>query len=110
MKIKITLVNEKRCHHYLNHIFFQGRTNTQFKNESKFEEWKGEIECLKKSGVYSEYIVNQSLWNYVKGQARRVLFTLGSATTTEQIMNKFERTLIWECCKWPNCSLIVLYS
>ena len=62
------------------------------KNESNFKEWKVEIECLKKSGVYPEYIVNQALQNSVKGQARCVLFTLGSAATTVQIMDKLERT------------------
>ena len=74
---------------YIN--FFSGAEPTP-KNESNFEEWKVEIECLKKSGVYPEYIVNQALRNSVKGQARRVLFTLGSAATTEQIMDKLERT------------------
>ena len=71
--------------------FFSGPEPT-LKNESNFEEWKVEIVCLKKSGVYPEYIVNQALWNSVKGQARRVLFILGSASTTKQIMNKLERT------------------
>ena len=74
---------------YIN--FFSGAEATP-KNESNFEEWKVEIECLKKSGVYPEYIVNQALQNFVKGHARRVLFTLGSAATTEKIMDKLERT------------------
>ena len=74
---------------YIN--FFSGAEPTP-KNESNFEEWKVEIECLKKSDVHPEYIVNQALWNSVKGQARRVLFTIGSAATTEQIMDKLERT------------------
>lgn len=74
---------------YIN--FFSG-TEPVPKNESKFEEWKVEIECLRKSSVYPEYIVNQALRNSLKGQARRVLFTLGPEATTEQILQKLEKT------------------
>ena len=65
---------------YIN--FFSG-TEPVPKNENNFEEWKVEIECLRKSTVYPEYIVNQALRNSLKGQARRVLFTLGPEATTE---------------------------
>ena len=74
---------------YIN--FFSG-TEPVPKNESNFEEWKVEIECLRKSTVYSEYIVNQALRNFLKGQARRVLFTQRPEATTEQIIYKLERT------------------
>ena len=36
--------------------------------------------------------MNQALRNSLKGQARRVLFTLGPGATIEQIIHKLERT------------------
>ena len=43
------------------------------KNESTYEEWKLEIDCLRKSNMYDEYIVSQSLRNSLKGQVQKVL-------------------------------------
>lgn len=60
------------------------------KNESSYEEWKLEIDCLRKSNMYDEYIVSQSLRNSLKGQARKVLVTMGPSAKLEQIMEKFE--------------------
>ena len=60
------------------------------KNESSYEEWKLEIDCLRKSNMYDEYIVGQSLRNSLKGQARKVLVTMGPSAKLEQIMEKFE--------------------
>ncbi|MEW8088043.1 MAG: hypothetical protein AB2784_00295 [Candidatus Thiodiazotropha endolucinida] len=40
--------------------------------------------------MYDEYIVGQSLRNSLKGQARKVLVTMGPSAKLEQIMEKFE--------------------
>ena len=82
---------------YIN--FFSG-TEPVPRNESNFEEWKVEIEYLRKSTVYPEYIVNHTLRNSLKGQARRVFFKLGPEATTEQIIHKLERTFgMWQAAK-----------
>ena len=60
------------------------------KNESSFEEWKLETEYLAKSGKYSDETVNLSIRHSLKGQARKVLVTLGPLATSEQIVNKLE--------------------
>ena len=77
------------CHvkPYIN--FFSG-TEPVPKNESSFERWKVEIDRLRNSSVYPEYIVNQAMCNSLKGQARRVLFTLGPEATAEEIMRKLQ--------------------
>ena len=60
------------------------------KNESTFEEWKMETECLSKSPRYHEDTVNQSIRNSLKGEARKVLVTLGAQATNAQIIEKLE--------------------
>ena len=46
------------------------------KNESSFEEWKSETQCLIKSKVYPEYTASQAIRDSLKGQARKALSTL----------------------------------
>lgn len=58
------------------------------KNESTFEEWKMEIEYLIKSKGYHEVTVKQAIRNSLKGQARKVLVTLGPNVTSEGIRDK----------------------
>lgn len=60
------------------------------KNESTFEEWKIEIEYLIKSKGYHEVTVKQTIKNSLKGQARKVLVTLGPNVTNEGIRDKVE--------------------
>ena len=49
------------------------------KNESSFEDWKAETQCLIKSKVYPDYIVSQAIRNSLKDQARKALSTLDPA-------------------------------
>ena len=56
------------------------------KNESTFEEWKVEIESLRKSPA------KQILRNSLKGDARKTVVMLGSDPTVEQMIEKLERT------------------
>lgn len=61
------------------------------KNENTFEDWKVEIESLIKSQVYQEdYIVTQIIRNSLKGQARKVLITLGAKASSNDIIKKLE--------------------
>ena len=60
------------------------------KNESSFEVWKLETECLIRSGMYPDYIVTQSIRNSLKGHARQTLVTLGPTATSQEIINKLE--------------------
>lgn len=74
---------------YIN--FFSGAEPVP-KNESTFEEWKVEIDSLRKSPAIPEYAVKQILRNSLKGDARKTIVMLGSDPTTEQMIEKLERT------------------
>ena len=74
---------------YIN--FFSGAEPVP-KNESTFEEWKVEIESLRKSPAIPEYAVKQILRNSLKGDARKTVVMLGSDPTVEQMIEKLERT------------------
>ena len=60
------------------------------KNERSFEEWKLETQYLINSKVYPEYIINQAIRNSLRGQARKVLVTLGPKATSSEIRQKIE--------------------
>ena len=60
------------------------------KNESSFEDWKLEIQCLIKSGAYPEYAVTQMIRNSLKDPARKAAITLGSSATSQEIITKLE--------------------
>lgn len=60
------------------------------KNESTFEEWRLETQYLMDSSVYPAYIVNQAIRNSLRGQARKVLVTLGAKATSKEIKEKLE--------------------
>ena len=56
------------------------------KNESSFEEWKSETQCLIKSKVSPEYIASQAIRDLLKGQARKALSTLDQMTNSDGII------------------------
>ena len=60
------------------------------KNESSFEEWRLETQYLMDCNVYPAYIVNQAIRNSLRGQARKVLVTLGPRATSKDIKEKLE--------------------
>ena len=65
-------------------------TEPELKNESSFEDWKAETQCLIKSKVYPDYIVSQAIRNSLKGQARKALSTLDPLTNSDGIISKLE--------------------
>ena len=60
------------------------------KNESSFEDWKVEIQCLIKSGSYPDYVVAQCIRNSLKQPAKEAVFTLGSYATSKTLIDKIE--------------------
>ena len=60
------------------------------KNERTFESWRLEIESLRSSNIFPEYMVTQSIRNSLKIPARNTLFTLGPRASSEEILHKLE--------------------
>ena len=60
------------------------------KNESTFEAWRLEIESLRSSNMFPEYMVTQSMRNSLKVPARNTLLTLGPRASSEDILHKLE--------------------
>ena len=60
------------------------------KNESTFESWRLEIESLRSSNIFPEYMVTQSIRNSLKVPARSTLLTLGPRASSEEILHKLE--------------------
>ena len=55
-----------------------------------FEQWRREVTCLSKSGLYHDYAISQAIRHSLQGDARDVLLTLKMEATTEQIIKKLE--------------------
>ena len=60
------------------------------KNESTFKSWRLEIESLRSSNMFPEYMVTQSIRNSLKVPARSTLLTLGPRASSEEILHKLE--------------------
>lgn len=60
------------------------------KSESSFDVWSLEVECLLKTHMYPEYLVNQAIRNSLKGEAKRVLLPLGPMANSQEIIDKME--------------------
>ncbi|XP_053400771.1 trichohyalin-like [Mercenaria mercenaria] len=57
---------------------------------NQFEEWKLEVSCLLKSGLYPDYLIAQLVRNSLKGKTRRVLLTLQPGASAREILRKIE--------------------
>ena len=49
------------------------------KHENTYEVWRLEVKSLMSRGCYSDIAIVQAIWKSLRGQARNVLFTLGSS-------------------------------
>ena len=58
------------------------------KNESKFEAWKLEIETLRRSNMFPDYLVGQYIRNSLKVPARNTLLTLGPMAFSQEMIDK----------------------
>ena len=78
------------------------------KNESSFETWKLEIECLKKTQAYLDFVITQAIRNSLKGHARNVLFTMSSTATSQNIIDKLESILVMSHVEKVLCKNFIL--
>ena len=60
------------------------------KNEATYEEWRYEVECIKKDGIYSEQIIAQAVRKSLKGPAKRVLLPLGPSVSIKDMLSRLE--------------------
>ena len=58
------------------------------KNESSFETWKLEIQCLMKT--YPEYLVAQAIRNSLKEPARKALLAIKPSATAQELLTNLE--------------------
>ncbi|MEW8545075.1 MAG: hypothetical protein AB2693_16240, partial [Candidatus Thiodiazotropha sp.] len=68
---------------------FSGEEPKQ-KNEASYEEWKYEVNCLRKEGDHSESVIAQAIRKSLRGQAKKVLLPLGTSAKLPDIMGKLE--------------------
>lgn len=67
----------------------------EFKKEDvEFVVWKYEVNCLLKSGIYSEYCILESIRNSLKGKARSVLVHLGEWASVTEIMRRWMEPMV----------------
>ena len=60
------------------------------KHENTFEVWRLEVKSLMSRGCYSDIAIVQAIWKSLRGQARNVLFTLGSSAKAVDILERLE--------------------
>lgn len=60
------------------------------KNESSFEEWKYEVNCIRRDDLYKDAEVAQAIRKSLKGQAKKVLLPMGTSATVSSIMDRLE--------------------
>ena len=60
------------------------------KSEASYEEWKYEENCTRKGGIYSDEIIAQAIRKSARGQAKRVLLTMGISASVESILQRLE--------------------
>ena len=99
--MKIVKDSEGKETHYIPQITVTDRNNpprlstfsgedSKSKNETSFEEWKYEVDCLRQDKEVTESQVGQAIRKSVKYQAKRVIMPLGAAATVDEIMNKLQ--------------------
>ena len=60
------------------------------RTEASYEEWKYEVECTRKEKEHTDTTIVQSIRKSLRGRAKRVILTLGTAAKIEDIMDKLE--------------------
>ena len=60
------------------------------KNESSFEEWKLEVDYLRKCKLYPESSINHAIRNSFKGQAHKVFINMDPESTNQEVIEKME--------------------
>ena len=70
---------------------FSGEENRP-KGEASYEEWRYEVKCLQRNGVYSKYVIGQAIRKSLRGPAKREIIQMGPTATVEEIMERLEST------------------
>ena len=70
---------------------FSGEENRP-KGEASYEEWRYEVKCLQRDGVYSKYVIGQAIRKSLRGPAKREIIQMGPTATVEEIMERLEST------------------
>ena len=60
------------------------------KTEASFEEWKYEVECIRKEKEHSDVAITQAVRKSLRGQAKRVILPLGTSANIACLMESFE--------------------
>ena len=60
------------------------------RTEASYEEWKYEVECIRKEKEHSSVAIVQSVRKSLRGRAKRVILTFGISAKIEDIMEKLE--------------------
>ena len=60
------------------------------RTEASYEEWKYEVECIRKEKEHTNTTIVQSVRKSLRGRAKRVILTLGISAKIEEIMEKLE--------------------
>ena len=60
------------------------------KHENTYEVWRLEVKSLMSRGCYSDIAIVQAIWKSLRGQARNVLFTLGTSAKAVDILERLE--------------------
>lgn len=86
--------NEKKPTYENTYIYpkitqFSGEEPKQ-KNEASYEEWKYEVNCLRKEGDHGDNVIAQAIRKSLRGQAKKVLLPLGTSAKLPDIMGKLE--------------------
>lgn len=68
---------------------FSGEDPTP-KNEVSFEEWKFEVNCVRKNKSYSDQIVAQAVMKSLRAPAKKALYNMGDSATLEDIMRTLD--------------------
>ena len=68
---------------------FSGEDPTP-KNEVSFEEWKFEVNCIRKNKSYSDQVVAQAIMKSLRAPAKKALYNMGDSATLEDIMKTLD--------------------
>ena len=60
------------------------------KTEASFEEWKYEVECIRKEKEHSDVAITQAVRKSLRGQAKRVILPLGTSANIACLMERLE--------------------
>ena len=60
------------------------------KTEASFEEWKYEVECIRKEKEHSDVAITQAVRKSLRGQAKRVILPLGTSANITCLMERLE--------------------